>query len=589
MTGAETAPSVRGIERPLRSTRPYLPASPQQLLGSNLGPLIAVVAALAYLVLVGRQLGRPLMYDDANFALAARSVAETGLPFGNQGWMSERGDFSQREQWALWHPPLYIYLDGFVARVGGWTPPVLRVVGVVGGLATAVLTYLLAGDLTRGPPATKRVAGGVAVALVLLCPLVIQSTLILDIDFTVLLPLTLLFLFLYLRFEDSPWTWLWLAPLFALLLWTKMTNPVPLVGVVYVWQALRGQFARAILQSATIGLGGAALFGLSWLTIGTWLGFPLDMPFGVNLVQWQDSAQVARRAYRSVGAFFEGLQSSVMWLGPGLVCLGLAGVVIRTAQLARTWQVRRADLLIGVLAVLVLGYVNKTAGWLPKYQVAMAPLLACLAAPLLAWAWAARPRLTLAVAAVALLVTAAVDLRLVRDDWALARTFSIDAVAGAWLLGAVVVAALAGMPWRATWATACAGLLGLALGWSLATDVYQQRADYSTEYWYGTTGTLEAAAWVDSHLTPEQTYVASKDVAIRTRAQRYVDQDNLVYSFSIGVPFQNTWAGERLHALVMWEREPYVADLFKRGLEGSGFRETARFGDYVVYEPVPGS
>ena len=30
--------------------------------------------------------------------------------------MSERGDFSQREQWALWHPPLYIYILGFFAK-----------------------------------------------------------------------------------------------------------------------------------------------------------------------------------------------------------------------------------------------------------------------------------------------------------------------------------------------------------------------------------------------------------------------------------------------------------------------------------------
>ena len=56
------------------------------------------------------------MYDDANFALGARAVAETGLPYGNQGWMSERGDFSQREQWALWHPPLYIYVIGAFAN-----------------------------------------------------------------------------------------------------------------------------------------------------------------------------------------------------------------------------------------------------------------------------------------------------------------------------------------------------------------------------------------------------------------------------------------------------------------------------------------
>jgi hypothetical protein len=40
---------------------------------------------------------------------------------------------------------------------------------------------------------------------------------------------------------------------------------------------------------------------------------------------------------------------------------------------------------------------------------------------------------------------------------------------------------------------------------------------------------------------------------------------------------------------VTWQREPYVADLFKRSLADSSFRETVRFGDYVVYEPIPGS
>ncbi|MCA1647251.1 MAG: glycosyltransferase family 39 protein, partial [Chloroflexi bacterium] len=203
------------------------------------GPLLAIGATLIYLVLVGRQLDRPLMYDDANFALAARAVAQTGLPFGNQGWMSERGDFSQREQWALWHPPLYVYAVGLFARIGGWSPPVLRLVGVLGGLSTAALTYALAGDLTRGPPGMRQIAGGLAVVLFMLSPLVVQSTLVLDIDFAVLLPLTLLFLFLYLRFEHTPRSWLRLGPLFAVLLWAKMTNPLPLLVVICVWQLLR--------------------------------------------------------------------------------------------------------------------------------------------------------------------------------------------------------------------------------------------------------------------------------------------------------------------------------------------------------------
>ena len=256
---------------------------------TRLGPGLAVAAALLYLLLTSLQLNRPLMYDDANFALAARAVAQTGLPYGNQGWMSERGDFSQREQWALWHPPLYVYEIGLLSRLGGWTPPVLRLAAVVGGLLSGLLTYRLAAELTHGPPVQRRLAGGVAAMLVFVCPLVVQSTLVLDIDFALLLPLSLLFVLLYLRLEGTR-RWLVLSPLFGLLLWAKMTNPLPLLAALIGWQLLRGQLVRAGLHLVGIGLGGAALFGSSWLLVGRALGFPLDMPFGVNLVQWQDSA-----------------------------------------------------------------------------------------------------------------------------------------------------------------------------------------------------------------------------------------------------------------------------------------------------------
>ena len=555
----------------------------------GVGLLLAAGATLVYLVLVASQLNRPLMYDDANFALAAKAVAETGLPFGNQGWMSERGDFSQREQWALWHPPLYVYADGLLAHIGGWSPPVLRLLGVLGGLASAILTFVLAGDLTRGPPAARQVAGGAAVALFTLSPLVVQSTLVLDIDFTVLLPLTLLFVLLYLRLESSHLAWLWLGPLFGVMLWAKMTNPLPLVGVIFIWQLLRGQYQRAAGHAVAIGLGGLALFGLSWLVIGRWLGFPLDMPFAVNLVQWQDSADIARRAYSGPGAFIEALQPTVLWLGPGLVALGLAGIAVRGGQLARAWRVHGADLMIGVFAVFVLGYVNKNAGWLPKYEVVFAPLLACLAAPLVAQAWCMRPRLIWSIGLLAIIASGLVTRAMVRDDWALQRTWQIEPAAAAWLFAVVAVAAVLGLAWRAPAATACAGLAGLALGWSLGLDVVQARASYATGYWYGTRGTVEAAAWVDAHLRPDQMYLSSKEVAIRTHDLTYVDQENIAYYLTIGRSFDGTWAGQPLQALVTWQREPYVAELFAQAFPAAGFTEMARFGDYVVYVPAPGS
>jgi 4-amino-4-deoxy-L-arabinose transferase-like glycosyltransferase len=547
--------------------------------------VLAVAAALVFLAVAAAQLNRPLMYDDANFALAARAVADTGLPFGNQGWMSERGDFSQREQWALWHPPLYVYLEGVFARLGGWTPVVLRLPGLVGGLATLLLTWLLARDLTRGSPRQKDVAGAMAVALVALCPLVIQSALILDIDFPLLLPLTLLFLWLYVRVEGSPRAWLWQAPLFAVLLWAKMTNPLTLIAVIATWQILRGQFVRAA-QAVSIGVLGAVAAGIAWLVIGTWLGFPLDMPFGVNLVEARDSADVARRAYVSVGAFIDGLQPTAIWLGPALVAVGLAGVGLRLAGLARRWQMRRVDLLIGVAMLLVLLYVNKSAGWFPKYQVALAPLLACIAAPVLAHLWSARPRLALVALASSAVCAIAVTLLLVRDDWALQRIWAIPENAAAWLFATLVLAAIIGAVLRAPAAAASLALVGMAVGWSIGMDAVHLHATYQTGYWYGTRGVAEAADWIDEHLQPGQTYVSAKEAAVRSHDERYVDQDNLVYLLSIGRPLERTWAGEPLQAMVVWERDPYIADLFARTAPGAGFVEAARFGDYAVYVPV---
>jgi hypothetical protein len=500
--------------------------------------------------------------------------------------MSDRGDFSHREQWALWHPPLDVYIDGLFAKVAGWTPTVLRLPGLLGGLATALLTWLIARDFTRGPPAVKHVAAAIAVAATMLCPLLVQSSLVLDIDFALLLPLSLLFIWCYARCEATRRAWFWLAPLFAVLLWAKMTNPLPLMAVAIVWQLLRGRPMRALVHAVVIGGGGILLAGLAWVAIGLWLGFPLEMPFGVNLVQWQDSSEVARRAYTSPGAFIEGLQPTILWMGPGLVSLGVIGVGVRVAQLAARWRPRRVDLLIGFGVVLVLGYVNKTAGWFPKYEVVLVPVLACVGAPVVAWLWCARPRLVLLVGTAATLASAAVTLALVRDDWALERSWAIAPNAAAWLLAILALGAAAGLIGRTSAATAASALVGLAIGWGLGIDGWQVRAPYQTDYWYGTTGTVEAAAWVDQHLQPNQTYLASKEVAIASSDQRYVDQDNLVYALSLGRPLEPTWAGEPLAALVTWQREPYVAGLFQRAIAGSGFREEARFGDYVIYVPA---
>ncbi|MBV9355825.1 MAG: glycosyltransferase family 39 protein [Chloroflexi bacterium] len=543
----------------------------------------ALLAGLLFLWLVTRQLERPLMYDDANFALAAQAIAHTGVPFGNQGWMSDRGDYSEREQWALWHPPLYIYLLGAAAHLPLPTLSAFRLPGMLGGIATGVLTFLLAAQLTRGDRPTRSLAGGLAVLATLLAPVVVQSALILDIDFPLLLPLTLLFLLLYLRLEATG-RWPWLALLLGVMLWSKMTNPLPLLAAIVGWQILRWQPRRALIHGLGIGGGAILLFAVSWWAIGTHLGFPLDMPFAVNLVQWQDSADVAHRAYTDVGAFLAGLQPTVLWLGPGLVALGLSGCALRVGALVERWRIRGVDLLILLLGAFVLGYVNKTAGWFPKYEVAFAPLLACIGAPLAAVALRRAPVTGLVLGVVACLVAGWATYQLVGDGWALQRTWALDASQTTWLLGLALIGLAVGLLRRVP-ALAVLGLVAIALGWGVGLDLYQLDQPYSTGYWYGTEGTDAASAWVSTHIAPDQTYAAAKELAWQSPAQRYLDQDTLLAELQSGAISSPSWQDQPLVAVVAWQREPYVADQLRSRLLPLGFRVTHRFGDYVVYEP----
>jgi hypothetical protein len=102
--------------------------------------ILATVAAYGWLL--APQLGKPFVYDDVNFALGAEAVARTGLPFGNQGYLLHL--YEQREQWALWHPPLYIYALGLTMALFGSSEAALRSLGIACQVLAAGLTFDLA-------------------------------------------------------------------------------------------------------------------------------------------------------------------------------------------------------------------------------------------------------------------------------------------------------------------------------------------------------------------------------------------------------------------------------------------------------------
>src|SRR5215211_4432753 len=69
-------------------------------------------------------------------------------------------------------------------------------------------------------------------------------------------------------------------------------------------------------------------------------------------------------------------------------------------------------------------------------------------------------------------------------------------------------------------------------GWAMSADWYHSRANYSTNYWYGSRGQLEIAAVVDDLMERSGfrgPYVGAKEVVFYTRHHFFMDQDT-VYS-----------------------------------------------------------
>src|SRR4051812_29867954 len=241
----------------------YPPTTSASPLAPRPSPLIAyVLAILASAALVGFalwlidwQIDRPFVYDDVSFILGARAVADTGRPFGNQGYLLHL--HWQRDQWALWHPPLYIYLLGGVVRVFGDSERAARSIGVGCLVLAAGLAFELARRtvLSRGGSGERALAAGVlAVALYIVNPLAIQASMVLDIDNTILMVLLGVMVWLALRLPGS-WrrsTIVGLALLFAVSLWAKMTTPLVLAVALVFTRLFQGIGRRGALQALLV-------------------------------------------------------------------------------------------------------------------------------------------------------------------------------------------------------------------------------------------------------------------------------------------------------------------------------------------------
>ena len=553
--------------------------------------LLASLAPVALsLWLIAVQIRRPFVYDDVSFIQGARAVADTGRPFGNQGYMLHL--YEQRDQWALWHPPLYLYLLGGAVRLFGDGELAARGLGVVCLLVAAGFAFDLARRVVQsrgGGPSSALAAGVVAVALYVLNPLALQATMVLDIDNTVLMVLLAAQVWVAVRLPGSwrPLTILGMAVLFAIALWAKMTTPLALAAALVFTRLFQQTGWRGALQAVAVAALGTVIFAVSWVGISGALGLPIGYTLDVVRNEAIESSASSRDRLVSLQAFAMGVAPAILWIGPFFCLLFVASGLPRLWSLVRGKGLDAADLLLVLGAAIYLAYIFKLAGNFPKYHAAMLPLWAAASAAFVVRA-AGRPTiLQYGVVVLGLAVSAWWIRTHLFETWGVLweETLNQDLIAVPLGIG-LGISALWGLAGRRNLLGAAPVALAiLTVSWSVSLDLYQRLEPGSATYYYGRHGQREAAAALDAILQPGELYVASKDVAWYSRDHEYVDQESwqhVVWDLNRG-RYDDTYLGMPIRVLVLEIGEESLRWAYDGVLLRRGYQSAGEYGNYLIY------
>ena len=527
----------------------------------------AWLLAIAILLLAGAaawsfaepQLTKPYVYDEAAFAYAGHAVATTGLPFSNLGHLQTLvpGDFSQRFNWALWHPPLYVYALGEAYAHFGETERTARLIGVATGAITGILVFLTTLAVTRNASRGAPVFAAVAAALYVTNPFVIQSALLLDIDGTVLVAAIALAMLSYVlllgnaRPVRHPLTWLLtvVATLaVALCLWAKMTTVLAVVAAATGYRLVGRPWRpwRLLIEVPIVVGGGAALFLGTWWWFADHLGMPFGFPFRVLWLEFEEAAGSTSSWKDNPLIILDLLSQVALWISPYVLTLFVGAGALRFGEIAaspvRWFRTRNTtttptrpprlglepvDFVLIAGAATGLVYLIKLAGSFPKYHITMMPFVAVGIGYLLArvvggLSWWEAPAYAVVVGGMTGYFSLVTGDRLVlfRDYEWLLPLLAWPGVTG---FGFLVMATLLGrhhLPRQ----LAIFGVI-LTAAWSWGVNVAQADAAYSTAYNYGVQGQREAAAYLDTILKRGERYVAAREVAYYAREDGFIDQD----------------------------------------------------------------
>lgn len=192
--------------------------------------MILLFIIVIYLAFVLPHVFSLFQADETIVIKTANGIIETGKPIF-------KDEIAQNQTLGLWHPPLYFYLVSIPLYFFGDNSLALRSVAILCQLISIVLIFNIIYLIV---PKKKLLWASLGAFFYAINPLAIQSSIILDMDGSVLVLSMLLFTYFYIKQKNI----FLLAFLFGLIFWSKFSGAIILGFSLFLFNLLKKNFSE---------------------------------------------------------------------------------------------------------------------------------------------------------------------------------------------------------------------------------------------------------------------------------------------------------------------------------------------------------
>jgi hypothetical protein len=461
---------------------------------------------LIFLLVVLPQVTKPLLVDEIGFIKAAEGIRENGIPAFNQ---------DGRTVYFLPHPPLFVYLLGTALKLGLGLENV-RLLPLVFVLMTMALVYVMARVVSRRPEIAF-----LSMGLYAINPLVVQSSLLIDIDNSVLTFLSTFLVYFFLRFQgnmDLKRTVI-LGVFLGITLWAKFTTPMLFILSIFLFHGIRGRYKMSFLSTGAMALIGSFLFLVTWWIYAQEYALPFFQPFEHNLRYLSNRLGLA--SYLLVGVLYAGLKIHVFWMTPAFFLLLAMSVRWRVRDYLKTRVLRKLDFLL-IYSFLVFSFymiVGQSPWKFPKYITPAMPLFAIITSEYIIRSEFKFKKNYIP----ALAISIAYHLLFLRDPLIPPHTAYEAAILSLLYIIPLILVFFFLLIFEKSKSKSHLLLTAVLvfIPTSLYLDAVHLTVDYSTIYNYGEGGFREAINYLRAHTTKYDVIVAPLDVGYYSRLRFY--------------------------------------------------------------------